>query len=291
MNTQADYLKALGVDIWLPRAPLQHAAQSPEWVYRFVHPSSLASDVADEFVAGSVPSASTPVSVPRTADAKSQSGASLALQHAEQRSIAHISEALGESLGQTVRRAPTGIVSDSSEDQAGDEGRSQVIHQTAVTKTAPRFRLAVTRTPRFLLVDELPMQGTQILGDRYKRLLAGVVTALGEDPQSMSLSVVLQWPQLAGSKLNQDAVEAFKYVQRTLSSMQRQTSAEHLLMFGPNVSRWVLGEDHTVPRSGELFIHPQQNISCLATSMLSQALQLPDIKRQIWYDLQPVVRG
>lgn len=275
MDTQADYLKELGVDIWLPRTPLAHAAQSPAWVYQFVHPSSLS---PSELTAAPEPTRSSTKISP-----KAKSGVGLPLQHAEQRSMAHISEAL----------ADESVVSKTSP-LAGAGAKPVVSSSDQRSKSplfTPRFRLAVTRTPRFLLVDELPMQGRQILDDNYKRLLAGVVNALGEDPQQMSLSVVLQWPQLAGSKLNQDSVEAFKYVQRTLSSLQRQTQVEHLLLFGPNLGRWVIGEEQSKLTTGELFLHPQQNISCLATAMLSQALQLPDIKRQIWLDLQPVIRG
>lgn len=267
MNTQAQYLKRLGVDLWLPRQPLDNAAASPAWVYSFTHPSEVSVETPE------VPEAASAV-----LQSHGRSGVAHTLNelHAEQRSIAHINEALEV-------EAPT---------------EASVVQETPLSpatapapQLVPRFRFALTRTPRFVIVDELPTQGAQILSDAYKRLLVGVVQALGENPKEMSLPLMVHWPHLAGSKVNQGAQEAYKYVQLTLGSLQRKSTPETLLMFGAGLGRWVLGEQFVTLNSGELILHPVSNVSCLATASLSQALQLPDIKRQIWQDLQPVVRG
>lgn len=262
MNTQADYLRQLGVTLWLPRRPIDGAAQSPAWVYRFVHPAQTLDQVDQDHAESPVPPTD-------------RSGHSLSEQHAEHRAMAHISEAL--------------VVPDQTSDK--EEKPVAVAATPRVPQQIPRFRFSVTRTPRFLIVDELPTQGGQLLGDAYKRLLAGVVRALGEDPQKMSLPVLLQWPQLAGSKLNQSGPEAVKYVQRTLTSMQSRSEAEHLLLLGAGTLPWVLGELDSEPETGVLLSRTNSESSYLVTQTLSQALQLPDIKRQIWCDLQPVVRS
>lgn len=270
MNTQAQYLKQLGIDIWLPRQPLEGAAPSPEWVFTFIHPSELLEGEVESLAAEEI---IQPAKPKLTAKPKLSAAHTLNELHAEQRSIAHINEAL--------------------EAEVATEASAQQVRPTAAAaaQPVPRFRYAVTRTPRFLIVDELPTQGAQLLSDAYKRLLAGVVLALGEDPKQMSLPLMVHWPHLAGSKVNQGAEEAFKYVQLTLGSLQQKSKPESILMFGAGLGRWVLGEAFENLNTGELMLHPQSNISCLATASLSQALQLPDIKRQIWTDLQPVVRG
>lgn len=263
MSTQAEYLNQLGVDLWLPRKPLSAAASSPQWVYSFTHPTLAVGYTTD-----------APAAQPRAAVApKIKGGHSLSEQHAEQRSIAHISEALAQEA-EPASPAKESVVS---------------TPQRLAPQLVPRFRFALTRTPRFLIIDELPTQGPQILSERYKKLLIGVVAALGETPDQMSLPVMLQWPHLAGSKLNQGADEAAKYVQLTVESLQKKSRAQHILLFGAGLSRWVLGEDHAETPTGELLLHPEKNSSCLVTLTLSQALQLPEIKRQIWSDLQPVV--
>lgn len=272
MNSQAEYLKQLGVDLWLPRAPLAKAAASPAWVYSFTHP-------AQEQPAGLQAKAAASVVKPPA----SKGGHTLGEQHAEQRSIAHISEALAEEV------PPAALKGDQQSVQAAGDSPASA-HRVA-PQPVPRFRFALTRTPRFVIVDELPNAGPQVLSDAYKKLLVGLVRALGEDPQQMSLPVMLQWPHLAGSKLNQGADEAFKYVQLTLESMQKKSRAEHILMLGSGLSRWVMGEQHSEVSSGELLLHPQKNTSCLASATLSEVLRLPDIKRQLWADLQPLVSG
>lgn len=266
MNIQAQYLTQLGIDIWLPRQPLAGAPRSPDWVYSFTHPAQLLE--SEEPSQGSV--------APQPSDNRPKSGAAHTLNelHAEQRSIAHINRALDV-------EAPTEPVAD----------QQRPVMPVPSPQPAPRFRYAVTRTSRFLIVDELPSQGTQLLSDAYKRLLAGVVQALGDDPTQMSLPLMVHWPHLAGPKVNQGAQEAFKYVQLTLGSLQQKSKPETLLMFGAGLGRWVLGEGFETINPGELMLHPQSNISCLATASLSQALQLPEIKRQLWHDLQPLVRG
>lgn len=268
MNTQAEYLKQLGVDLWLPRAPLAKAAASPAWVYSFTHP---AQDQPSEARAKSAAQVVKPPAI--------KGGHTLDEKHAEQRSMVHISEALAEDRPATPRK-----------DDQQSAPASPATHRVA-PQPVPRFRFVLTRTPRFVIVDELPNAGPQALSDPYKKLLVGLVRALGEDPQQMSLPVMLQWPHLAGSKLNQGADEAFKYVQLTLDSMQKKSRAEHVLMLGAGLSRWVMGEQHSEVSSGELLLHPQKNMSCLASATLSEVLRLPEIKRQLWVDLQPLVGG
>jgi len=272
MNTQAEYLKQLGVDLWLPRAPLAKAAASPAWIYSFTHPAQELSAEAQSKAAAQI------VNPPAT-----KGGHTLEEQHAEQRSIAHISEALVEDAASPV----------SYEGQQSGQiaGTSPAIAHRVAPQPVPRFRFALTRTPRFVIIDQLPNAGPQVLSDAYKKLLVGLVRALGEDTQQMSLPVMLQWPHLAGSKLNQGADEAFKYVQLTLESMQKKSRAEHILMLGSGLSRWVMGEQHSEVARGQLLLHPQKNISCLASATLSEVLRLPDIKRQLWADLQPLVSG
>ena len=266
MNIQAEYLKQLGVDLWLPRAPLAKAAASPAWIYSFTHPAQELSAEAQSKAAAQI------VNPPAT-----KGGHTLEEQHAEQRSIAHISEALAEDVASPVRNDGP---------QSGPTaGASPAVAHRVAPQPVPRFRFALTRTPRFVIIDELPSAGPQVLSEAYKKLLVGLVRALGEDTQQMSLPVMLQWPHLAGSKLNQGADEAFKYVQLTLESMQKKSSAEHILMLGSGLSRWVMGEQHTEVSSGELLLHPQKNISCLASATLSEVLRLPEIKRQLWADL------
>jgi len=264
MTIQAEYLKRLGVDLWLPRVPLVGAPRSPDWVYQFTHPAQEAIDSQATAEKVGRPQAASAVAL--------DAGHSLDEIHAEQRSIAHISEALAESTDSPIKGA------------AKEPGSA---HRVA-PQLVPRFRFALVRTPRFLIIDELPTQGPQLLSDSYKKLLVGIVAALGEEPEQMSLPVLLQWPHLAGSKLNQGADEAFKYVQLTLESMQKRGRAEHLILFGSGLSRWVVGESQAEVASGELNLHPTQNTSYLVSSTLSQALRLPEIKRQIWADLQPV---
>ncbi len=263
---QADYLQQLGIQQWMPRRPLASAAESPQWVYRFVHPAELL-DGADEFA-----------DYEETSPAKS-SVKRAPEPHAEQRALAHIQEALEVPENRRVTAATPPPAS-----------QKPPVAQVSASRVAPaRFRLALARTHRTLFIDQLPMQGAMGFSQQHSRLLAYITRALGEDPAQLSMPTILQWPLLAGKTLNQGPEEAYKNVQRQLEWMLKDTSVQRIILFGQGLPRWAIRLNSDADESAQ-GVHPVWNLPFVATSSLTQALQLPELKRQIWLDIQSLIR-
>ena len=276
--TQAHYLEQLGIQQWLPRAPLPNAPASSDWVYRFVHPAELLGDEA--FESALVMGAHAPVA-----------------PHAEQRAMAQIHQTLGagsenehgyveteytQPASSTVRpnlESLTGV--------AEAAPKSEFTPQPKVSiEPAPRYRITMARVGRLLVVDDLPVRGRLGFSDAHKRLLAGIVRSLGEDATQLTLPITLEWPMFTGKSLDQGPQEALRYAQRQVKFLLREPGVETILMFGQNLPRWVVNAES---ESGVLTNHAEFGVNYLVTQTLSQALQLPEFKRQIWNDIQPLV--
>ena len=272
---QAAYLDQLGIQQWMPRQILPAAKPSPDWVYRFAHPADLLGD-DEEVMQALAPQAHKPVE-----------------PHAERRAITQIGEALEVSApdeaevgSSNIRRA---AVAELTADESSKE--PQTSPTTSVKRSfepAPRYKIVMARAGRLLLIDNLPIRAREGFSNKHKRLLAGIVQALGESPQSITLPITLEWPMLAGKTLDQGRHEARKHVQRQLSFMQKESGLETVILFGEGLANWVVGEgvDET---HGQLLPLQQSGLNYLTTQSLSQALNMPGAKQQIWSDLQPLV--
>jgi hypothetical protein len=272
---QAAYLDQLGIQQWMPRQILPAAKPSPDWVYRFAHPADLLGD-DEEVMQALAPQAHKPVE-----------------PHAERRAITQIGEALEVSApdeaevgSSNIRRA---AVAELTADESSKE--PQTSPTTSVKRSfepAPRYKIVMARAGRLLLIDNLPIRAREGFSNKHKRLLAGIVQALGESPQSITLPITLEWPMLAGKTLDQGPHEARKHVQRQLSFMQKESGLETVILFGEGLANWVVGggvdETH-----GQLLPLQQSGLNYLTTQSLSQALNMPGAKQQIWSDLQPLV--
>lgn len=274
---QAAYLDQLGIQQWMPRQILPAAKPSPDWVYRFAHPADLLGE-DDEIMQALAPQAHKPVE-----------------PHAERRAITQIGEALeisapddvgAEVNSSNVRRA---AVAELTADESSKEGQpASVSSVKRSVEPAPRYKIVMARAGRLLLIDNLPIRAREGFSNRHKRLLAGIVQALGESPQSITLPITLEWPMLAGKTLDQGPHEARKHVQRQLSFLQKESGLETIILFGEGLANWVVGEA-VVETQGQLQPLHQTGLNYLVTQSLSQALNMPGAKQQIWSDLQPLV--
>ena len=272
---QAAYLDQLGIQQWMPRQILPAAKPSPDWVYRFAHPADLLGDDV-EMMQALAPQAHKPVE-----------------PHAERRAITQIGEALEVSApdeaevgSSNIRRA---AVAELTADESSKE--PQTSPTTSVKRSfepAPRYKIVMARAGRLLLIDNLPIRAREGFSNKHKRLLAGIVQALGESPQSITLPITLEWPMLAGKTLDQGPHEARKHVQRQLSFMQKESGLETVILFGEGLANWVVGEG-VAETHGQLQPLQQSGLNYLTTQSLSQALNMPGAKQQIWSDLQPLV--
>lgn len=260
---QIGELKKLGIHLWLPREPIKGAASSPEWVYGLGQPTAdrLLDDEQPKQPIGQQPLA-------HAAEVAKKHPES----HAEHRAIAHIQEALEPKTEEIREEAKPAL-------EISREARSPAV--------TPRFRMAMVLSEKTLVIDQLPVQAALGFSQQHSRLLSGIMRSLGEDPRSLSMPTLLHWPLLAGKTLNQGPEEAYKNVQRQVEWMLKDRKVERILLFGEDLVRWVVGLE--TEKTELSVVHPRWNLPYLSTLSLSQALQLPDMKRQIWLDIQPFV--
>ena len=272
---QTAYLDQLGIQQWMPRQILPAAKPSPDWVFRFAHPADLLGD-DEEVMQALAPQPHKPVE-----------------PHAERRAITQIGEALEVSAPDKAEVGSFNIRSAAVAELTAEESSKERQPSPAASvkrsiEPAPRYKIVMARAGRLLLIDNLPIRAREGFSNKHKRLLAGIVQALGEPPQSITLPITLEWPMLAGKTLDQGPHEARKHVQRQLSFMQKESGLETVILFGEGLANWVVGEgvDET---HGQLLPLQQSGLNYLTTQSLSQALNMPGAKQQIWSDLQPLV--
>ena len=265
-SIQSDYLEKMGIQQWLPRRALLAASPSPDWVYRFTHPQELLDD-------DSLASALTPETH------------KVAEPHAERRAIAHISETLAGVDEPVVKSSE--IPLDEPPASLSEAPKSS---SSSAVQTPPRYKIIMARAGRLLLVDDLPLRSRGGFTDHHKRLLAGITLALGEDPATLTLPITLEWPMLAGRTLDQGPTEARRYVKRQLEILQKEPGIETIVMFGERLATWIVGEDHP-NETGKLQFIEGSSINYLVTQSLTQVLNQPGTKRQVWVDIQPLLNS
>lgn len=264
------WLDAIGIDSWLPRAPLPGAASSPGWVDAFRYP---AASVAKQEDSGVVYRAETPPQPPRSAGPRIDTAALLDEPRRPAAAAASVPAGTGgESPPARERRAePVG------------GGRSE---------PAPRFKLAFLVRGDLLVIDSLPPHQPDGFSRYHRRLLQGITNALGMPvEEELSAPFMLPWPMLAGKTLNQGAEEARAAVRRKLqNTLSFRPGIRRLLLLGEAACHWVAAQDAGLDTLQGGVLELEDGRQALMTLSLSELLRLPERKAEVWRDLQPFRR-
>lgn len=286
------YLSALGISSWLPRAPLPGAAPSADWVAEFRYPAAAggaeALDWGDDAVA--VDEGDTTAAAADVAPVAAPAGMSQpavvprAAARPSRAALAQV-EALDDNPRRpSVAPAPVQAAAATAETAAA-------VRQNA--GPAPRFKLAFVLAGGWLVIDSLPPQSPQGFGNSHQRLLGGVLRALGVSEAQTEASL-LSWPMLASQTLDQGADEAARAVQRKLTlTLQAQAEVRPLhgaLLLGEAAARWVLEREEELDALRGIRFTLRAGLPCVCSGSLSQALQLPEFKAQLWRDLQVLIK-
>lgn len=272
-----DYLAAIGITSWLPRHPLPGAAPSGEWIQRFSGERADTdfddSDFPAEESTGQPASAvEQPAATPQPRPSVTSGGRAALAALSDDASVAEIAP----------RTAPATPAASAPEPPP----RSSA----AVPVTPPNLKLAFVVVGDLLVVDSLPIRAPRGFSPAHQRLLSGIVRALGigEAPSSPAL---LSWPMLASQTLDQGPAEALKAVQRKLDLTLQARPLRRALLLGDTAARWVLDREEPLEslRGIRFTLRPEVPVVCSCS--LSQLLQLPELKAELWRDLQPLVRS
>ncbi len=278
------WLEAIGIDSWLPRAPLPGAATSPDWVEAFRYPENgdqrpPAGGVGEGADLSQAPSRSA-----RPAGSRIDTAALLG---EPKRGGSPAPAAPGPAVRSPIERGPS-----STEGASAGRQPSAAPARAAKPGPAPRFKLAFLVRGDLLIVDSLPPHQPDGFSRQHRRLLQGITNALGLPAEAeLSVPFMLPWPMLAGRTLNQGPDEARKAVQRKLNNtLAFKPEIQQVLLLGEAASRWVAEQDGGFDALQGRVLELGKGRRALVTLSLSELLRLPERKAEVWRDLQPFRR-
>ncbi|GGC08270.1 hypothetical protein GCM10011352_38280 [Marinobacterium zhoushanense] len=274
------YLEAIGISSWLPRARLPGAAPSDPWVERFHYPLAEEGDGFADFADAEIeqPSVDTPAAKDTTLGPEVVSAAAQTARSQARASIAPLIDS-----GQPTQTPVTTAAA-----------RAEVVEQPSAPVRrgppvqAPRVKLAFVLAGDLLIVDSLPPAARLGFSAQHQKLLSGIARALGVT-EPASDAALLSWPVLAGATLDQGPQELAKAVRRKLELTLALRSVKRAVLLGESAAQWVLEREETLDALRGIRFTLRPELHCIASVSLSQALQLPELKAELWRDLQPLL--
>lgn len=274
------YLEALGISSWLPRAPLPAAPESAAWVWDFSYP---APEIPFEHAPASAARASN--TTLSQADSRSDAPVNPAAARALlSRSFAEPASAPAAAPEQ-VKAAVTALVDDELPAESAAE-----LSSAGETRPQPRFKLVFAAFGPVLIVDSLPPQAQGGFSAVHQRLAAAVARSLGlPDTEAGAAPFMLPWPMFASPTLPQGYDEALLTVQHKLKKALEVGGVRAVLLLGESAAQMCLERDEALDELRGILFSLSGGVKAVACHSLTEAMHLSGIKPQIWRDLQPLI--
>lgn len=247
------YLRALGVDIYVPRHVLPGASPSPVCEWEEVVPPQAAADL----VVATAPDAA-PIPIPASVPAGEPAPV------AAREVPADLTKLAGELQGPGARRATA--------DKSADDKPAAVSSSAKPVADAvpiPKIALGIAvGAGGILVVDDAPAN----VGERndYQRLLGNLLFALRSEG-APTLDVFV-WPMSKQPQLDRSASAARETLAAHLQSLSQRHAVHTVLLLGEAAQQWcVVDGDH---------LRRVASVSALG------CLRQPALKRQLWNDIR-----
>ncbi len=296
------YLAAIGVTSWFPRAALEGARRSPEYVYEFLYgheedafeSDDLAEDTsvlnekgAHQSLKAPVTAASLDLLTPSDRSATSRSK-SAAPPDVVQHTAGH-SEAASIPSQVPVQALTTSEDVHQRSEAEAPMPRVDIVPRSGKEK-APRFRLGFWLYKDLLVVDSLPLLSRGGITQRkYQTLCANMVKAMGLDAELLAAPYVLAWPMLAGDSLDQGRAEASLAVNHKIKKLLQQTTPRLVLFLGESAAQMTMQREESIDELRAVVFNYSSKIKAMTSYSLTQMLQIPECKKEVWSDLQKVL--
>lgn len=276
------YLDALGISSWLPRDVLPGAAPSADWIWDFSYPAPEI-----PFSEKGTPGASAAEAKAALSIDPAAARASLTRSFGDAPKP-EVKEALWkkEASPQPKKAAAKPVLEPASDDMAHSDTDSQ-----KSTKPQPRFKLALARYGRVLVVDSLPPQSLQDYSKQHDALAAAIVRSIsGAQVALQEKPSLLPWPAFASPTLPQGYDDALQTVQHKLDLLLEKGGIEAVLLLGESAAQMVLDREEELSQLRGILFSLRADTKALATHSLTEAMQVPGIKLEMWQQLQPLVK-
>lgn len=276
------YLDALGISSWLPRDVLPGAAPSADWIWDFSYP---APDIP--FAEKGTPG--TPVAAVNAALNVDPAAARASLTRSfGSAPKPEVKEALWKK--DTPAKPQKPVITPVLEPVADDTGHNDTAEQRP-SKPQPRFKLALARYGHVLVVDSLPPQSLQDYSKQHDALAAAIVRSVsGTQVTLQGKPSLLPWPAFASPTLPQGYDDALQTVQHKLDLLLEKDGIEAVLLLGESAAQMVLDRDEELSQLSGILFSLRADTKVLATHSLTEAMQVPGIKADMWQQLQPLVK-
>jgi hypothetical protein len=248
------YLRALGIDVYVPRFILPGAAESQLCAW-----DDSAADLAADATAAVVSSAE--ISAAETNVVETNSVETVVTEVAAAVRQRSVSADLDFEITPAARRVKA---------NAEESGSVAIAPSTAAAVT-PKFALSVVVSDCGILVvdDAPPNNGAR---SEYLRLLSNILLALRGQPAQPQLDVFL-WPAVKHSHIDQSADAARETLTAYLHKQIQQHAIGTVLLLGDAAQQWC----ETAVTDN---LYWRKSVSALA------CLQTPQNKRQLWQDIR-----
>ncbi|PIE25005.1 MAG: hypothetical protein CSA60_02445 [Neptuniibacter caesariensis] len=274
------YLEAIGVSSWLSCAELPGATPTPDWVNDFQYPAPDIPFSSDRDRASharaqlGLAKEGFATKAPATAKSSDDSVQNMSAARA----------ALGLSAQSQAQTDAKPAVSAQPPEESLEERAEAPSIEPAVVSATPVFKLAFLRMGDLLVVDSLPPQGGAF-GENYVQLAQAIARSVGADGEQGQV-FMLPWPVFASKTLDQGREQAVIAVQHKLSRELSNTSVKAVVLFGEAAAQMVLNCEESLAELQGVMLTVKSGVKAVASHSLTEAMQLPGVKQQVWQDLQ-----
>ena len=252
------YLSAMGIDVYYPRAILPGAKPSPAYEFDLIEQGQ------------SLPIESSFVPEEESEDPNTQLEIA-ENQNPETESIKQEVSVLTE-LDAKVDRTEA-----EQPEQIKDEESSEL-----------RFSLRYFRvTDSVAVIDEYPLQQSADSRDKSLHLLRNILRALNIEVEVLSPELS-SWPLIEGLTEETDSANAAKQaLQGFIAGRQEQDGFKNLIVFVGVIDDLLVGPERAENRRDYQIENSDTFITI--TQSLQSMLSFPDLKKDAWHQLQPVL--
>ncbi len=307
------YLEVLGISSWLPRGVLPGAAKSDAWVAEFVYTDAEVQEpintlplTSEKPLGGRQSKVTAGLSDnasgerPKRLPASTQDSMAVSLAASENRHNAvHLALETLSHLPAVTPVKPA-VKSFEQDSQGSDTLSSTVIPGYTPSaqrslKKAPIMRLMFWQYQDILVIDSLPTQTRGTLSSpKYEQLITNMLLAMQLDAQridAQSQPYVLNWPTLAGISIDQGWEQAVSAVQHKVAKILKISRPKIVLMLGEPAAQMVMGLEDDFDAMCGIVFNFRSDIKSMTTYSLTEMLNIPGCKRDVWMDLQKIMQS
>ena len=252
------YLRAMGIDVYYPRAILPGAKPSPAYEFDLIEQGQ------------SLPIESSFVPEEESEDPNTQ------LEIAENEN-AETESIKQEASVRTELDAKVDLTEAEQPEQKKEEESSEL-----------RFSLRYFRvTDSVAVIDEYPLQQSADSRDKSLHLLSNILRALNIEVEVLSPEL-FSWPLIEGLTEETDSANAAKQaLQGFIAGRQEQDGFKNLIVFVGVIDDLLVGPERAENRRD--YQIENSDVFITITQSLQFMLSFPDLKKDVWRQLQPVL--